>query len=98
MNILQKVSILPHVKYDLFVSTVVTAFAKMGDTVDPETCVCSSTPGSDDCLWPHLHKDLLEIKSRSSYRGVAVGQLVPVESRKTSCLTKLGSLADVSLT
>ena len=79
VNILQTVSILPHTKFDLFVSTVVTAFAKMTDTVDPKFCSCSVQAGSKECLWPLLHKDLLEINTKASYRGVPVGQLVQEE-------------------
>ena len=79
VNLLQKVSILPHTKFDKFVSTVVKGFAQMGDTVDSQNCPCSTTPGSEDCLWPQLHKDLLEIRTRSSYHGVPVGQLVSLE-------------------
>ena len=72
-------SILPHIKYDLFVSTVETAFAKMSDTIDPKLCPCAVQAGSKDCLWPLLHKDLLEIRTKSTYRGVPVGQLVAEE-------------------
>ena len=79
VNLLQKVSILPHTKFDKFVSTVVKGFAQMGDTVDSQNCPCSTTPGSEDCLWPQLHKDLLEIRTRLSYHDVPVGQLVAVE-------------------
>ena len=94
--ILQTVSILSHTKFDMFVSTVVTAFAKMGDTVDPENCSCAATPGSKECIWPHLHKDLLEIRTKASYHGVAVGQLVPEElfSRAGAKKTKENQLLD----
>ena len=79
INILQKVNILPHTKYDDFVATVVDSFGTMADTVDPKDCPCDQNISSPKCLWPVLHKDLREIADNSTYRGVTIGNLMANE-------------------
>ena len=64
VNILQKVNILPHIKYDQFVDTVVETLDTLADTVDPADCPCLNTAGSPKCVWPVLHKDLKEIADK----------------------------------
>ena len=79
INTLQKVNILPHIKYDEFISIVVDGLRQMADSVDPKDCPCDKTANSPRCLWPLLHKDLKEIFDRSTYRGVTIGNLMDSE-------------------
>ena len=77
VNILQTVNMLPHVKYDKFVDTVTAVFSTMAETVDPKLCPCEQNVSSDKCVWPLL--DLREVATKSTYRGVTVGNLMANE-------------------
>ena len=78
VNLLQTVNILPHIKYDKFVE-MTSGLSVMAATVDPLLCHCHQVTDSDKCLWPLLHKDLREVETKSTYRGVTVGNLMANE-------------------
>ena len=78
VNILQTVNMLPHIKFDKFVD-IVSGLTTMATTADPQDCICHQQAKSDKCLWPILHKDMQEVESKSTYRGVTIGNLVANE-------------------
>ena len=78
VNLLQKVSILPHTKFDNFVE-IVSGLKVMSTTVDPTLCSCHQDINSTQCLWPNLHKDSREVSEKSTFRGVTVGNLMSNE-------------------
>ena len=51
----------------------------MVQMVDPKVCSCNNNSDSDACLWQLLHRDLREISTKSTYRGVTVGNLMANE-------------------
>ncbi|CAB4009083.1 Hypothetical predicted protein [Paramuricea clavata] len=71
VNILQTVDMLPHDKFDRFHSVVIGKFNSMTASLDHATCI--SSYGSK-CQWPTLHRDLEEIKTIGSYRGIPMAQ------------------------
>ena len=73
------INILPHIKYDEFISTAFDGLIQMAETVDPKDCPCDKSANSPNCLWPLLHKDLKEISEKSTYRGVTIGNLMDSE-------------------
>ena len=79
INILQTVNMLPHTKFDQFVDVVTSGLSSMADTVDPKLCPCDQNVNSDKCLWPLLHKDLREVATKLTYRGVTIGNLMANE-------------------
>ena len=79
VNLLQIVNMLPHTKYDKFVE-IASDLKTMASSVNPENCHCNHQhPDKGLCLWPLLHKDLKEVASMSTYRGVTIGNFVANE-------------------
>jgi hypothetical protein len=65
VNILQKVNMLPHVKYDVFVE-LCGQFKDMCKSMDCHETKCNK----DKCFWPYLHGNLTNITELSSFRGI----------------------------
>ena len=77
----QKVCIMPHERYDSFKNIMIN-FQVMIDTIDHSNCIRlsreQSVAANKDsettvkCMWPRYHKDLIELRESSSYRGVKI--------------------------
>ena len=69
VNILQKVDMLPHDKYDQFQIEVIERYEAMATPKSHTTCL-----EQKQCYWPVHHHDLEDIASKSMYRGIAIAQ------------------------
>ena len=72
INILQKVNILPHTKYDQFMGKCVYILKSMCENIDHSDCLLH---GAKTCFWPKLHQDLDEMTSKGTMRGIPIGQM-----------------------
>ena len=94
--ILQKINILPHEKYDCFMSYL-SILKQMIDTCDYLDCPCTMYTNpesskieedeewkgivSEVCKWPRLHKDAAIAVEKGTYMDVNIGIVKPTEWR-----------------
>lgn len=68
VNILQKVNILPHEKYDLFIKCI-SDYTLMAESISNHD-KCPQLP-KPVCQWPNYHKDIADINN-GKYRGIPI--------------------------
>ena len=94
--ILQRINILPHEKYDSFVSYLST-YKEMMDTCDYLDCPCTMFTNPDTfqleeqeewkgvvfevCKWPRLHQAAAVALGKGTYMDVNIGMVKPTEWR-----------------
>ena len=64
VNVVQKVNILPHERYNNFVK-VLDKMVKMTDQMN-DVCI------DDNCLWPRFHADIKELSEHELYQNVKI--------------------------
>ena len=96
--LLQKVSTLPHIRYDQF-RELIEDYREMLEHIDIELCPCSTYRNIQDgdysiseehkeeaaqvCSWPFFHKDIATLKDTGKIVHVVQGQLVSDPLRST---------------
>lgn len=72
---------------------LVRTFYDMQEQIDINKCSCGKENQFKKCLWPMLHKDLLELQGDESYHGIPIEVYIFEESR-----TRKGTMTAVTNT